>query len=157
MWSSWGAWSVHSSCWAGVEIICHPDYLQDPKHKVLTKPKDDCQIKSQACWIDWVMRCRLGSTYTLQQGSKCQVWFPSFILLQDILSTLSIINFSLSCRLSIPDKNLWSYWSTNSSFTGVAWKQTKTQSPSHQECVHPVRGFNANYKRLWKIWDHVSC
>merc|ERR1712066_707092 len=34
-------------------------------------------VAEQACWIDWVMRCRLGSTYTLQQGSKCRVTWPA--------------------------------------------------------------------------------
>jgi len=34
-------------------------------------------VAEQACWIDWAMRCRLGSAYTLQQGSECQAWLEN--------------------------------------------------------------------------------
>merc|ERR1712203_481565 len=27
-------------------------------------------VAEQACWIDWAMRCRLGSAYTLQQEQQ---------------------------------------------------------------------------------------
>ena len=140
MWSSWGARSVHCSCWAGVKIICHPDNLQDPQNRVLTTSK---AVKLNLRLVGSTGQCAAALALPIPSSRDLSVRFIVVrSSLQDQLSTWKWINFSLSYPFHS--------WLKCVNLTGVAWKQAKTQSSSHQECVHPVRGLNDNYKKILK-------
>ena len=102
------------------------------------------------------MRCPLGSSFTLQQESQCQVWFHPFLLAR---STLNIFHCLL---LAIPALNLvfqiiCSFITINIELTLVIPRRVQVAGEDHQQDegakAAAARGTHwvSQDGRLWKV------